>query len=150
MEYRNISNLVRKQTRNIHRTEQQEIANSCKENPKKFWNYVNSRRKVRNPIGDLVYKDATGMELKADTDEKRAKALGNFFSSVFCNESADYFESLPDIYCNKPMDTIQISTDDITKRLANLNINKSSGPDNLHPRILYEVRNEIKYHILSN
>ena len=48
------------------------------------------------------------------------------------------------------MDTIQISTDDITKRLANLNINKSSGPDNLHPRILYEVRNEIKYHILSN
>ena len=43
------------------------------------------------------------------------------------------------------MDTIQISTDDITKRLANLNINKSSGPDNLHPRILYEVRNEISY-----
>ena len=83
MEYRNISNLVRKQTRNIHRTEQQEIANSCKENPKKFWNYVNSRRKVRNPIGDLVYKDATGMELKADTDEKRAKALGNFFQVYF-------------------------------------------------------------------
>ena len=43
------------------------------------------------------------------------------------------------------MDTIQISTDDITKRLANLNINKSSSPDNLHPRILYEVRNEISY-----
>ena len=55
---------------------------------------------------------------------KELKPQAIFFSSVFCNESADYFESLPDISCNKPMDTIQISTDDITKRLANLNINK--------------------------
>ena len=52
---------------------------------------------------------------------------------------------MPDISCKKPMDAIEISTDDIIKRLTNLNINKSSGPDNLHPRILYEVRNEIAY-----
>ena len=32
---------------------------------------------------------------------------------------------------------------DVLKRLDKLDINKSPGPDGIHPRIPYEVRNEI-------
>jgi len=36
-----------------------------------------------------------------------------------------------------------INEEDILNRLKQININKSPGHDGLHPRILYEVRNEI-------
>ena len=36
-----------------------------------------------------------------------------------------------------------ISEQIILKKLNNLNVTKSLGPDNIHPRILYELRHEI-------
>ena len=41
------------------------------------------------------------------------------------------------------MDALVTSETDILNRLNKLDINKSLGPDGLHPRILFEVRNEI-------
>ena len=35
--------------------------------------------------------------------------------------------------------------DDITNRLKKLNVNKSPGPDLIHPRILYETADQIAY-----
>jgi len=35
------------------------------------------------------------------------------------------------------------------KRLSDLNIYKSAGPDNLFPRILYEIRNQIAFQLLK-
>ena len=40
---------------------------------------------------------------------------------------------------------IDFSYLDICKRLSNLNVYKSPGPDGQHPRFLYETRNEIAY-----
>lgn len=40
---------------------------------------------------------------------------------------------------------VEISVENITKRLQNLNVFKSPGPDAMHPRVLKEVRNEIAY-----
>jgi len=42
-----------------------------------------------------------------------------------------------------------INVGDILKRLSDLNIYKSAGPDNLFPRILYETRNEIAFPLLK-
>ena len=33
----------------------------------------------------------------------------------------------------------------ILDKLTKLNINKSAGPDDLHPRVLFELRNEMAY-----
>ena len=38
-----------------------------------------------------------------------------------------------------------ITKEDICTRLAKLKIDKSPGPDQLHPRILYEIRDVIAY-----
>ena len=43
------------------------------------------------------------------------------------------------------MDKLIIDEDVILKKLLNLNINKSAGPDQIHPRVLYELRNEIAF-----
>jgi len=41
------------------------------------------------------------------------------------------------------MSELVINEGVIYKKLTELNLNKSPGPDNLHPRILYELRAEI-------
>ena len=38
---------------------------------------------------------------------------------------------------------IIITEDDVLKRLNKLNVNKSVGPDLIHPRVIYEIRHEI-------
>ena len=93
-----------------------------------------------------MYNDHAGNAVKADTDEKKAEALADFFSSVFSFEPLGEFDKLPYKSHEIPMiDTIDFSYLDICKRLSNLNVNKSPGPDGLHPRLLYETRNEIAY-----
>ena len=39
--------------------------------------------------------------------------------------------------------TIQFSKENILAKLAALNTSKSLGPDGFHPRILYEIRQEL-------
>jgi len=40
------------------------------------------------------------------------------------------------------MEWLSVGEAEIIDRIRNLNINKSLGPDLIHPRILYELRNE--------
>jgi hypothetical protein len=43
------------------------------------------------------------------------------------------------------MDKVTFDLDSIIKKLENINVYKSPGPDLLHPRVLKEVRLEIAY-----
>ena len=43
------------------------------------------------------------------------------------------------------MDKLIIDEDVIFKKLLNLNIYKFAGPNQIHPRVLYEPRNEIAF-----
>jgi len=38
---------------------------------------------------------------------------------------------------------IVFSESDVSAKLLKLKVNKSPGPDKLHPRMLYEIRNEL-------
>jgi len=41
--YKDIRNEVRNNTRQLNKDEQNNFAIECKSNPKKFWNYINSK-----------------------------------------------------------------------------------------------------------
>ena len=43
------------------------------------------------------------------------------------------------------MDKLIIDEDVMFKKLLNLNINKSAGSDQIHPKVLYELRIEIAF-----
>jgi len=51
--YKDIRNEVRNNTRQLYTDKQNNIAEECKSNPKMFWNYINSKTKRHNKIGDL-------------------------------------------------------------------------------------------------
>ena len=64
-----------------------------------------------------------------------------FFKSVFAEES----DCLPDFNLNvkSSIEHVSFPADKIKKKLDNLNPYKSPGPDELHPRILKELSNEL-------
>jgi len=109
-----------------------------------FWKYINSKQQIRDHIGDLKTQDKDGNMLTACTNSEKAEVLGNFFVSVFKrgNEFAEASTTQPRACQFSSLDPI-ISEQIILKKLDNLNITKSPGPDNIHPRILYELRHKI-------
>jgi len=119
----------------------------CKTNPKKFWNYVNSKSKRREYIGDLVSMDKNGVETRVSTDGEKADTLCDYFTSVFNTETDDdivRFMRTSDDFV-PVMGDIKIDIKEVKAKLNKLNINKSQGPDMLHPRILKEIGDEISY-----
>jgi hypothetical protein len=75
------------------------------------------------------------------SDSEKANVLADFFSSVFTEE--DDLE-MPELDINPDipkLDILNISAETIKKKLDNLTIDKSPGPDNIHPRILRELSN---------
>ena len=71
----------------------------------------------------------------------KANILGEFFSGVYTSEPEATFEELKPKTANKAFGNILFSDSVITEKLKNLNINKSQGPDTIHPR--NEIRNKI-------
>ncbi len=45
--------------------------------------------------------------------------------------------------CDSVLENLEFTIDDVKELLRDLNVNKSQGPDLLHPRLLFEARNEI-------
>ena len=137
--FKTIRNKVCDETRNIIREEQREIGISSKNNPKKFWNYVKSKTKNTTCIGDIKYLNENNEQCIAKTNEEKSEAFCNYFSSVFTRESSDAFESLECKNEAEDMSDISFKIENIKMKLKHLNVNKSPGPDNIHPRILSEA-----------
>lgn len=89
------------------------------------------------------------METKSGTmtqsDEETATTLNDFFVSVF---STDNIDPLPNLIRQaqivNTLEHIHISEDTVQNLLQTMKTNSSPGPDQLHPKILYEIKNEIR------
>ena len=75
-EYSKARNKVRNETRKFIKKHEREIAKGAKSNPKKFWSYINSKRKT--PVGIAELSDSSGHVYK--TDNEKANALKDFFN----------------------------------------------------------------------
>jgi len=143
--YKDIRNEVKNNNRQLYKDEQNNIAIECKSNPNKFWNYINSKTKSHIKIDDLSYTSDYGVDTVASNDLDKANVLSNYFSSVLNTDSCEVVPPC-DVKCSTVMDNIIIVFDDVKKRLNNLNVCKSYGPDMLHPSILKELQNDLLYH----
>ena len=102
------------------------------ENPKSFYMYVNSRRKVNTGISEL--KAVNGESSANDLD--KAEILNKFFKKVFTLEDVTNVLQLNDKSNGSPVSDLDISESCILKILENLNVacglNKACGPDFTH------------------
>ena len=142
-EFRSLTNKVRKMTRNLQRDMEKDISRSAKTNPEKFWSFIKSKLKTKVRVADLVkIRDNDGEPLTKNDGEK-AEVLSEFFSSVFTREPDTNVPTLEPKSFNETLDTIMITKQEVKKKLDKVKIDKSQGPDDVHPRILRELGDEI-------
>jgi len=139
IEYARARNQARWACRKMKKEFEKKIAQDSKTNPKTFYKYVNSKLKTRTGIADLDTEDG-----KATTDTQKAEALNSFFTSVFTREALDSLPTPEPMEDVTPLVDIKITEDRVEKKLKKLNPNKSSGPDEMHPKMLYELSSVIK------
>jgi len=96
IEYKQVRNRVRSESRCVAQRAQQQVAYACKENRKKFWQYVKSKSKTTAGLGDIkVCVNNINKILTKDVD--KAEEFSAYFSSIFKNEPGDPFDKLPQV-----------------------------------------------------
>jgi hypothetical protein len=142
-EFKKYRSLVRKETRKLSLKFQRDIAVSCKQNPKKFWRYVNSKSKSFKSIGNINVIDDLGNSIILESDLDKANAFSEYFMKVCSSESTLNCAPLFSRMAINSMSDINICESSINLKLKNLKLNTSAGPDNIHPRVLFELRDVI-------
>ena len=134
--------VLRQTTKNaIRNSHQGYITNlidiKIQENQKPFWSYIKSLRQDKSNIPTLKVRNMA----PASTDQSKANALVDQFSSVFTQED---LTSIPQLEQKYPdMKNITFGLEGIQKLLANVKPHKAGGPDEIPARYLKENSAEL-------
>ena len=115
------------------------VANEIKSNPKQFWNYVKSKSKKQTEFPDMISDN--GEVISSDAD--KANCFNDYFSSVYTLENIEQLPCLNNRSNNTSLSSIRITQELVEVELGKLNISKAAGPDNLHAKVLHELRKNI-------
>ena len=129
---------IRKAKRNLEIS----VAQQSKTNPKKFYQYIRSKKTVKEKVGPI--KDANN-RLVSDCKDM-ARILNSFFHSVFITEDMSSLPNADQMFTGTETDALkveEISENDIAKHLRNLDPNKSTGSDQISTRLLRECQDEL-------
>ena len=133
-EYKREANVLKRKIRQAKREYEKKLARGVRNNKRGFFKYVNSRLTVRPEITEMQNENGILM----DADKEITDIMGRYFNSVYTVPSNEAMPNMEEMY-NTEINNIPITREDVQKRLEKLNINKSCGPDNIHPRVLQET-----------
>ncbi|KAL5266078.1 hypothetical protein ACHWQZ_G006658 [Mnemiopsis leidyi] len=112
---------------------EKKITKSMKENPKRFFSYLNSRRKIKSGVSRLKKPDGTITTSAQET----ADQLADFFEETYITDNCE--DSSNDLLLYATTDHIEdlkFNHDEVKTLLSRLSIAKSIGPDGAHPKLL--------------
>jgi hypothetical protein len=118
------------------------LAKNIKQDSKSFFSYVNRKSKRKDKIGPLI--DDSGQVVMEEVEA--AKILNEYFRSVFTKENTSNVPKPAKLFKAKEEDMLSdivCTKEGVVEILSQLKTDKSPGIDGLHPKFLYEVRNEI-------
>jgi hypothetical protein len=142
LKYRRASNQSIWEIKKAKRRHEVNIAKMAKTKIKLFWAYVNSKTKNHEPIPVLRKNN-----IDVTDNLEKAELLNNFFISTFTKENLTNVPSLAQRFPPNSICTVNITYDRVAKKLEKINENKAVGPDNIHPKVLKELRNQLCYPI---
>ena len=112
------------------------ITTNLKRNPKQFYSYMNSKRKLRATLSGIKGSDGKVLSEAKDI----ANELGKFFESTFIAEPPGE-PPKPKSESNNQIPDLIFTVEQVKDHLAKLNISKSQGPDYMHPKLLKSLSN---------
>nr|XP_047141284.1 uncharacterized protein LOC124816226 [Hydra vulgaris] len=123
-----IKKLVKKSIRNFEKN----LAPYSKNNPKSVYAYINNKTRIKDSIKAIKLHNG----IITTDNQEIVNTLNEFFASVFIQDdsSEEVLDNNLLTKCSDPDFSISI----IPKHLSNLNMYKSVGPDNVHPKVLKE------------
>jgi len=117
--------------------------NNIKNDSKSFFAYVRSKQRTKVTVGPL--KNQSG-DIIAD-NKIAADVMNKYFASVFTVEDLNNIPETVKIFTSAlesdQLKTFEITEEDVRKKLDSLKASKSPGPDDIHAKLLYELRNEL-------
>ncbi|CAM4499672.1 unnamed protein product [Lepidochelys kempii] len=133
-EYKNIARACRNDIRRAKSHLELQLARDVKSNKKGFFRYVGNKKKAKESVGPLLNE---GGNLVTE-DVEKANVLNAFFASVFTNKVSSQTAALGITKWGRdgqPSVEIEVVRDYLEK----LDVHKSMGPEELHPRVLKEL-----------
>jgi len=141
--YKRVRNKITKLVRLARKDYEENLAKEAKTNPKKIWQYINSKSKTKQEITSLCQDPTDPKSTKVEGDEEKANILGSYFSSVFTKEPDENVPELKQRQPNKEWQELDINERKIAKLLQSLKPDKSPGMDGMHPLFLKELSNQL-------
>jgi len=122
---------------------EKKLAGDVKNNSKSFYAYIRSKQRTKDKIGPL--KTLTGAQI--NDDEQAANLLNDYFSSVFtienCNNIKEPLTVFKGNIAEEGLLKFKISKELVEKKLEVLKVDKCPGLDGIHPKLLFELRQEL-------
>ena len=120
---------------------EKDIAERSKRSPKVFWSYTRSKLKTKTGVAPLLENTKDNSSIWY-SDIEKANILQRQFASVFTKEPDG---DLPNFRLRtfKEINLPEIDSEIVLKRILELDVDKACGPDEMHPRLLKELADEI-------
>ena len=140
--YTSVRNLVKKKTKLVAQQHQSAVVKSCAHNPKKFWQFVKSKTCSSSGVADIKVNDGSSTRIVTSSLEK-AELFSDYFASIYTAEPDGTFDKMPQVLPVNLQPRLEIDEAIVAKKLSLLKVDKSPGPDNIHPKVLFECRGSI-------
>ena len=121
---------------------EQKLADNIKSDCKSFYSYINSKSRSKKKIGPL--KDLSNNVII--DNKETADFLNDYFSSVFTEEDLNHIPTPTNVFNGEFSDFFRellVDENEVLCMLNKINVGKSIGPDEIHGKLLYEIRSEI-------
>src|SRR5579872_4976179 len=118
------------------------LAENVKNDCKSFFSYFRSKERNKVKVGPL--RDSEGNIIT--DDQTAANIFNDYFASVFTVEDRDNIPIAEQVFTGLESDClseITINEDIVFKKLSEIKVNKSPGSDDLHPKLLFELRHQL-------
>ncbi|GAB0207425.1 mitochondrial enolase superfamily member 1 [Grus japonensis] len=138
-EYRETVRAAREQVRKAKALIEISLARDVKDNKKSFYRHVSDKRRTRENVGPL--RNETGDLVTQDVE--KAEVLNDFFPSVFAGKCLSHTAQVTEGRDWENAEPPTVGEDQFREYLRNLKVHKSMGPDELHPRVLRELVDEV-------